>query len=93
MAADGRGEDVTFANSFEQVFLTLPDQGDHGAETGAAVWAAIEAVQQLFDVFFGGAAVAGIACALHAGLAVQGRHFQAGIFAKTVFSGKPMDGG
>src|ERR1700679_1658373 len=84
---------MTFADAIEQVLPSLPDQGDDGAKAGSPVVGGAEAVQQFLDIGRERLLLPRIAGAVDAGFAVECIYFQSGVFAETVFAGKPVNGG
>ena len=48
--ADGGGEDAAFGDPCEDVLPVIPDEGDDGAEAGAAVGCIAQALQELVDI-------------------------------------------
>lgn len=77
-------DNLTFDDAFEQMFLSVDDQGEDGAELCLAVLYAFQVMKQLLHVGFGVVGIACIAGRVDAWRSVQRFHFEAGIVGKAV---------
>src|SRR5258708_28371255 len=79
--AGGCFEDMSFDDTFEEVFRVVVDEADDAAEARPPMWVVAEFLEDFCDILFAGLVFAGVAGAEDAGLATEGLYFDATVIA------------